>query len=92
MGKNIEEIMANIEEKMFYTNELNNIIFEILEDLEELTASEFIDNFEYKLDTDAECSIAWEIVKNYTDINYLQRANFETIKQEFYSDIEKFFQ
>ena len=92
MKKDKNEIMESINDTMFYTNELNNIIFEILEDLEEPTASEFIDNLNYKLDTDTDGGIAWEIVKNYTDINYLQRANFETIKQEFYNDIEKIFQ
>ena len=91
MKKDKNEIMESIKDTMFYTNELNNIIFEILEDLEELTASEFIDNFEYKLDTDAECSIAWEIVKNYTDIYHLHKKPFDTLKQEFYNDIEEIF-
>ena len=83
------EIMEQIETTLFFTSELNNIIFDILEDMEELTVDEFIYNFDYKLNETTQSEyIKWELLKNYTSPEELNQINYDQILQEFYNDIK----
>ena len=84
------DIMEQIETTLFFTSELNNIIFDILEDMEELTVDEFIYDFDYKLNESSQSEyIKWELLKNYTSPEELNKMNYNDILQEFYNDIRK---
>lgn len=84
------DIMEEIETTLFFTSELNNIIFDILEDMEELTVDEFIYNFDYKLNESSKSEyIKWELLKNYTSPEEVNKINYNDILQEFYNDIRK---
>lgn len=86
------DIMEQIETTLFFTSALNNIIFDILEDMELTTINEFIEIFEYKTTDSIQADfIKWELLKNYANIENINQVNTDNILQEFYNDIKKVF-
>lgn len=84
------DIMEQVEETLFFTKELNNIIFEVVEEMEQATIGEFMDFFEYKTNEGTEADrIKWELLKNYTIPEEVHKINYNEILQNFYNDIKK---
>lgn len=83
------DIIEQIETTLFFTSALNNIIVDILEDMEQLTINEFIELFEYQATDSLQADyIKWELLKNYTSPEELNKINYNDILQNFYNDIK----
>lgn len=83
------DIIEQIETTLFFTSALNNIIFDILEDMEQITINEFIELFEYQTTDSIQADyIKWELLKNYTSPEELNKINYNDILQNFYNDIK----
>lgn len=83
------DIIEQIETTLFFTSALNNIIVDILEDMEQLTINEFIERFEYQATDSLQADyIKWELLKNYTSPEELNKINYNDILQNFYNDIK----
>ena len=88
----INELFEEIETTLFLSPALKDIVYSILEDMEQANFENFEDVFNYEIETDYQDFIKWELVKNYTTFDNYNQAEFETIKNDFLEDIKKCFE
>jgi hypothetical protein len=87
-------IIEEIETTLFFDNDLNNIIFDVIEDVIKYDILNF-DNFKLYFNSivemDYDNKTQWLILKEYTTIENLKTVDFETIEKDFFKDIKKCF-
>ena len=88
-------IIEEIETTLFFSNELNEIIFIILEDLEQYEKEINFDLFKEYLTSAIEMCfddrVQWLIIKEYSTIENLNKIDFDQIEKEFFNDIKNCF-
>ena len=82
-------LFEEFEQHLIGNDPIIELMGEIIEEAEEITAEELILLLEWKFDTDYTDKLKWELIKEYTSIENLHKANFEEIKQKFYNDIKE---
>ena len=75
---------------------LQNAIDDIIDDMckyyDDFNFDIFKDLFDCEIDFDDYDKLKWCLVKHYTNINDLNNANIENIKNSFYNDIKECFE
>lgn len=88
------DLIEEIETSLFYSDELNEIIFDVIDDVIKYDVLNF-DNFKLYFDSiveiDYDNKTQWLIIKEYSTIENLNKVDFEQIEKDFFEDIKKCF-
>ena len=87
-------LIEEIETTLFYNDKLNNIIYDVLDDLIKYDVLNF-ENFKFYFNDVIESAfnddIKWLIIKEYSTIENINKINIDEIEKEFFEDIKKCF-
>ena len=95
IDEKLARLTEEIETSLFYSDDLNEFIYNTLEETKNYDEILDFETFQHNLKVNIELCfddrIQWLIIKEYSTIENLNKIDFETIEKDFFEDIKKCF-